>query len=168
MQVVKVLALLAVVISFLGFVYSRVYQYNKSYGSAQKNKRILKYPRLYSVMPLCLLAFSVSISAWIFLFQFEYWQCTLILLGVLGLPSLIVSIAWGLWKVEIKDEGFVYRNFFGRKVEYNYIDLEYRVSSNGLKWYFYKGDKKVVSIAHYIGGGDLLYKTYKKAIKKVA
>ena len=73
---------------------------------------------------------------------------------------------WSLWRVDIQDEGFIYRNFWGRKKAYKYEDLEYEMHPRGLKWFFYKDGKKVFCMAYYIEGGDFLEKKYRKYMQK--
>lgn len=85
---------------------------------------------------------------------------------MITIPFLLMSILWSLWKVEIRDEDFVFRNWFGKKRTYRYEDLELRYHPKGLKWYFYKGDKKVFIMAYYIDGRSLLERRYKKMHKK--
>lgn len=130
-------------------------------------KYVLRFPRVYRIVPFSLFCFTVICSVCILLFQFEEWPYILILIGFFGMPGLIMFIMWSLWKVDIKEESFVYRNFFGKKYEYCYGDLKYQMHPKGLKWYFYKNNKKVFCMAYYIKNEDLLEKTYRKHISKI-
>ncbi|WP_438847644.1 hypothetical protein [Anaerocaecibacter muris] len=125
-------------------------------------KRILRILKFYRIIPLLVFSFSLIASICIFVFHFDDWPYVFLWLGFLGIPSLILFITWSLWKVEMKSEGFVFRDFSGRKNEYNYRELEYREHPKGLKWYFYKNDRKVICIPYYIEGGDALKKVYQK------
>ncbi len=143
----------------LTLVFSRlVYKQDKD----TEKKSVLKFPLLYRIVPLLVFCVTIILSVYILLFQFEDWPYIIVLIGVVGLPFMITFIMWSLWRIDIKDDGFMYRNFFGRKIEYQYEDLEYQMHPKGLKWYFYKGDKKVLCMAYYIEGGDILEKQYRK------
>lgn len=75
-------------------------------------------------------------------------------------------ILWLIWRVDIKEDGFKYRNYFGKKNEYKYAELEYQLHTKGLKWFFYKNNKKVLYVAYYVNGGDALVRLYHKYISK--
>lgn len=154
----------------LFLMYFFVYKYSRKYGTKPKNPRVLRFPRFFLVIPIFGFCFCLLYSIYILLFQFEDWPFIILFFGIFGFPGLFAFIAWSVWKVDIKDDGFVYRNFIGRKVEYKYKDLEYKQSKRyrSLKWYFYKGDKKVFCMPPYIDGDNLLYKKYRKYIKEEA
>lgn len=132
-----------------------------------EENNILRMPMLYRIVFISVTCFTVICSVCILLFQFEEWPLTLLFLGFVGLPYLIMFITYSLWRVDVKDDGFIYRNFFGRKTEYKYEDLKYEMHPKGLKWYFYKGDKKVFCMAYYVENGDRLEKMYRKHIEKL-
>ncbi|MDE5563398.1 MAG: hypothetical protein K2J01_07650 [Clostridiales bacterium] len=134
--------------------------------SNSEGKRVLKFPRFFRLVPFLLFCFTVICSICILLFQFEEWPYILLLFGVFGLPSLIMFILWSIWRVDIKEDGFIYRNYFGKKNEYKYAELEYQLHPKGLKWYFYKNNKKVLCVAYYVNGGDTLDRLYHKYISR--
>ena len=131
-----------------------------------KDKNILEFPLFYRIVPLVLFGFSAVGSICILLFRFEEWSFIIIIMGFFGLPSLIMFILWSLWRVDIKDNGFIYRNYFGRKKEYKYEDLEYKMHPKGLIRNFRKDGKKVLRMAYYIENGDRLDTLYHQYIKK--
>lgn len=135
--------------------------------NSSDNKTILQIPQLYRIVAFIAFCVFTIASICILLFQFEEWPFIILIMGFFGLPSLIMAVMWSLWKVEIKPDGFIYRNFFGRKKEYKFIDLEYQMHPRGLKWYFYKGNKKVFCMPYYIEGGDNLEKRHRSYIKKI-
>lgn len=162
MQLYLKLLIILVPITLTLVVPCLVYKQDKD----TNDKRVLRIPRFYRVVPFVLFGFTVIGSACILLFQFDEWPYILILLGFFGLPGLIMFILWSIWRVDIKEDGFIYRNFFGRKIEYKYEDLEYQLHPKGLKWYFYKDNKKVFCMAYYIENGDFLEKMYRKHSSK--
>lgn len=126
------------------------------------NKQVLRFPKIYRLVFLFLQIFCMIISIYGLIFQIDEWPYLIILDGGFGLPSLIIFTCCTLWKVEILQDGFIYRNFFGIRRKYNFADLEYKVHSKGLKWYFYKNGKKIICISYYIENGNKLEKAYKK------
>lgn len=129
---------------------------------------ILRIPLFYRIIPIAVFVFCFLISMYILIFQFEDWPYILLIMIAFGLPFIIMFLTWSLWKVEMQDDGFVYRNYFGKKAAYKYSELKFEQHPKGLKWFFYKDDKKVLCIAYFIKNGDVLYKRYKRAIKKSA
>ncbi|MGN0824033.1 MAG: DUF6560 family protein [Candidatus Coproplasma sp.] len=130
------------------------------------NKQILRVPTFYRLVFLFLLIFCIIISIYALIFQIDEWPYLIILDGFFALPSLIFFICWSLWKVEILQDGFIYRNYFGVKRKYNFADLEYKMHSKGAKWYFYKNGKKIICIAYFIENGNTLERAYKKFNQK--
>lgn len=155
---VKLIILIVPLILVLAF--SRLAYLKNSNGLNEKG--VLRVPLLYRIVPIAVFMFCVFISLYILLFQFEDWPYILLMMGAIGLPFLVMFIMCSLWKVEIKDDSFLYRNFFGKKTEYEYNALEYKQHPKGLKWFFYKDGKKVFCMAYYIKNGDALYKRWKK------
>lgn len=83
------------------------------------NKKVLHFPKIYRLVFLFLLIFCIIISIYLLVFQTDEWPYLFILDGLFALPSLIIFICWSLWKVEILQDGFIYRNYFGIKCKYN-------------------------------------------------
>ena len=129
-------------------------------------KTVLRFPLFYrmvaAIVSVCFSLFSIAIL----IFQFEEWPYAILLLCVLGLPYLIMFICWSLWKVEVVKGGFIFRNYFGKRKEYRYEDLEFRQHPKGLKWYFYKNGKKVICLAYYIEDENKLLRAYNKFMQK--
>ena len=134
----------------------------KKTGSEIQDKRILRIPMIYRIISLLVFCFSVVASVCILIFRSDDWPYIILWMGFFGLPYSTMFIMWSLWRVEIKGDGFVFRNFFGKKNEYKYSDLEYREHSNGRKWYFYKNNRKVLCIPYYVEGGNILEREYRK------
>lgn len=124
--------------------------------------RILKFPAPYKIIFLSVIVFCLCIAIYTVIFQCEDWPYLLILFGFFGIPALIIFVCWSLWKVEIHNSYFIYRNYLGKKKVYRYSDLEYKEHQKGLKWYFYKDGKRVLCMPYYIEGENKLYKAYKK------
>ena len=130
------------------------------------SNKILRLPLFYRLVVLSLSIFCVIISIYLLIFQKEEWPYLIILDVFFALPSMIMFISWSLWKVEIIQDGFIYRNYFGVKHKYNFADLEYIIHPKGAKWYFYKNGKKIICIAYYIENGNMLERAYKKFSQK--
>lgn len=127
---------------------------------------ILKMPELYRIVPCIGIIFLILLSLYILLAQFEDWSCLIIAWFFFGIPSIIIFICFSVWKVEVRKEEFVYRNFIGKIKIYQYKDLEHRYDGRGLKWYFYKDEKKVFCMPYYIENGNKLERVYKKYCSK--
>ena len=138
----------------------------KTEGIQIKNKRILQFPFYYRLVMFLVFLFCVFISIFLLIFQFEGWPCLIILYVFFGFPALIIFTCWSLWRVEILPDGFIYRNYFGKKREYKFIDLEYRMHPKGLKWYFYKNGKKIFCMPFYIENEIKLKRAYNKFRQK--
>ncbi len=144
------------------------YRKNKTDGG-QKNeiendkaRYVLRIPIFYRVVPIILVGF-ICIMTIVFIKQKEEDNGPLIGLWLaFGLPGMIMFTCWSLWKVEIRRDEFVYRNYIGVRKIYRYADLEYNIAKTGLKWYFYKNGKKVFCMPYYIEGGNKLEHIYKK------
>ena len=126
--------------------------------------RILRLPRFYRIASFVILFPLIPIGIYLLIFQFEDWPY-LFILGFIELLFIIRFVSFSLWKVEVKADSFVYRNWICRKREYQYVDLEYRPHPKGLKWFFYKGNKKVFCMPFYIENGDILEKIHNKVLK---
>ena len=123
---------------------------------------ILKMPELYRIVPCIGLIFLIIMSIYTLLAQFEDCPYLIIVWFFFGIPCIIMLICFSVWKVEVRKEEFVYRNFLGKIKIYEYKDLEHRYDGRGLKWYFYKDRKKVFCMPYYIEDGNKLERVYKK------
>lgn len=151
-----------------------ILKYGIKYGLNKKKKKkeveetfseegyILKMPELYKIVPCIGIIFLVLLSLYILLAQFEDWPLLIVGWFFFGLPSITMLICFSVWKVEVRKEEFVYRNFLGKIKIYEYKDLEHRYDERGLKWYFYKDGKKVFCMPYYIENGNKLERVYKK------
>ncbi len=135
-------------------------------GKKTNEKTVLHFPLLFRIVPILMFGVTAIGCVCILLFQFEEWPLAILIFVGFSLPGLIMFIMWSLWRVDVKEDGFVYRNFLGRKKEYKYEDLEYQMHPKGMKWYFYKDNKKVICIANWIENEDFLEKRYRKYIRQ--
>ena len=135
---------------------------NRQSNQEKKHNKTLRIPLLYRIVMIMLFCCMSLISLYILVFQLENWPYILLGMGGFGIPSLIAFILWSLWKIDYTDDGFIYRNYCGRKKEYKYRDLKLETHPKGLKWYFYKDGKKILCLAYYIDGEEILRKLYKK------
>lgn len=122
---------------------------------------------MYRMVLLADALFFSTLSIIFLIFQFEDWPYSVLFIVVLGIPPLIGFVCWSLWKVEILPEGFIYRNYFGVKHEYKFSDLEFKMHSKGLKWYFYKNGRKILCMPYYVKDENKLERAYKKFIQKL-
>lgn len=123
---------------------------------------VLKMPMLYRVVPCMMIIFAALLSIYVLIAQFEDWPYLIILVVFMGVPGIAMLTCFSLWKVEIDKEKFLYRNFLGGTKIYYYKDLEQQYDGKGIKWYFYKGGKKVFCMPYYIKNGNKLLRVYKK------
>lgn len=141
------------------------------------NQKILKFPLKYrtlmlvsSITFIVIGVLLILIAKWQVVLAFlvaesdNYWQVGLVFL-VVALLVLILFIIFSLWKVEIKEDGFVYRNCFGRKRSYNFVDLEIREQPRRFEWSFYKEGKKIISLESIIKDNEALKEAYYKFLK---
>ncbi|MCH5164447.1 MAG: hypothetical protein J1F36_05465 [Clostridiales bacterium] len=135
-------------------------------AEAQAESNILRLPLLFRIIPFIVAAFLISVYIIIIIQNIEDWPF-IIIFAIFFIPALIAAIMWSLWKVEIRDEDFVYRNWFGKIKVYRYEDLELRCHPKGLKWFFYQGDKKVFTMAYFIENGDKLAAAYEAKLGEV-
>lgn len=140
-------------------------------NKSSEDKLVLQFPIIYRIGPIFSFVVFTSVGVFYFVSQmvlpsnYEEWPY-LILLFLIDCWPGIMLVCWSLWKVEAGKDGFVYRNYFGIKREYKFSELEYKDTSKGLKWYFLKDGKKVITIAYFIENGDTLYKLYRKYKRK--
>lgn len=92
---------------------------------------ILKMPELYRIVPCIGLIFLIIMSIYTLLAQFEDWPYLIIVWFFFGIPCIIMLICFSVWKVEVRKEEFVYRNFLGKIKIYEYKDLEHRYDGRG-------------------------------------
>ena len=101
-----------------------------------------------------------SFSIYIFAFQIEDWPYAVLLFLPLALIFSLIATCFGLWKVEVRKEEFIYRNYFGVTKKYLYKDVEYEF--NGRKYAFMMNGKTVFAMPMGIEGGNKLKKSYTK------
>lgn len=131
------------------------------------NQKILKIPMSYRIPLLVCSITCISVGLFIaFITKGNGWVIGLILFLAVALLTLILFSCFTLWKVEIKEDGLIYRNYFGRKKLYNFADLELREYSGRLKWFFIKDGKKVICIESIIKNNEALKDAYYKFLKK--
>lgn len=124
-----------------------------------KKKNIIRIPFAFRLVMLLVTAFGIGC---IFLATNEdrknvfFW----LTIAIVILIPFLLFLTWTLWKIEFTDEGFTYRNFIGIKKSYKFKDLELREHPKGMKWYFYKGGKKVVCVDCYKENENELMQAY--------
>lgn len=96
---------------------------------------------------------------------FQVFLVILLFLPI-DLCGLYLAVCLALWKVEMYDEYFTYRNWFGIKKTYRYEDLAIDTTKAWSKTYFYLNGKKVLAIAYWIEDGNYLEKMVKKKRKQ--
>lgn len=131
------------------------------------NQKILKIPLAYRLaLVVCSIA-CIGVGLLIaFITNGNGWLIGLIFFLAVALLTLILFISFSIWKIEIKEDGFIYRNYFGRKRTYNFVDLELKEYPEKLKWFFIKDVKKVVCIESIIKNNEALKDAYYKFLKK--
>ena len=113
--ILPIIAIVPVIIIYVAMgLYGRRNKVNRQ-SNPEKNKTTLRIPLFYRIVMLMLFCFISIISLYILIFQLEDWPYILIGMGFFGMPGLIAFILLSLWKIEIKDDGFIYRNYFGKK-----------------------------------------------------
>lgn len=142
------------------------------------NQKVLKVPSKYRILMLVssiifivIGVLLILIAKWQVVLAFlvaesdNYWQVGIFFI-VFAILLLLVFIISSLWKVEIKEDGFIYRNCFGRKKLYNFVDLEIREQPRRFEWSFYKDGKKIISLESIIKNNEALKDAYYKFLKK--
>jgi len=121
---------------------------------------IFRQPKLYIAICLAMVFMFFSFSIYIFAFQIEDWPYAILLFLPLALIFSLAATCFGVWKVEIRKEEFIYRNYFGITKRYFYKDLQY--DFNGRKYAFMMNGKTVFAMPGWIEGGNKLKKSYTK------
>lgn len=131
------------------------------------NQKVLKVPSKFRILMLVgSITFIVVGVLLILLAQSDnYWQVGIVFI-VFAILLLLVFIISSLWKVEIKEDGFIYRNCFGRRKSYNFADLELKEYPRLAEWVFIKDGKKVISLESIIKDNEALKDAYYKFLKK--
>lgn len=70
-----------------------------------------------------------------------------VLFFIFCLPYLILLLFRFVWRIEAKEESFIFRNVFGKKKEYKYDDINIKSTLQGTKIYI--NDKRILSISYY-------------------
>lgn len=70
-----------------------------------------------------------------------------ILLFVFCLPYVIFLLFRLIWRIEVKEDSFIFRNVFGKKKEYGYDHISIKQTRQGAK--IYLKDKRIVSISYF-------------------
>ena len=116
---------------------------------------VLKFPLSYRLAPLIFAAYFAVVALLVLLFaKGDYIY--MIVAGIVAVAALPIALGWSLWKVEIGEDGFAFRNCFGIKHRYVYRDLELEEHPSGMKWYFVLGQKRVLCVRRFVRGGDRL------------
>lgn len=153
-----------ILVCVMGFVFFGKYVLikwvvDKGGKTNPKKKNIIRIPFAFRLVMLLVTAFGIGC---IFLATNEdrknvfFW----LTIAIVILIPFLLFLTWTLWKIEFTDEGFTYRNFIGIKKSYKFKDLELREHPKGMKWYFYKGGKKVVCVDCYKENENELMQAY--------
>ena len=70
-----------------------------------------------------------------------------VLLFVFCLPYVIFLLFRLIWRIEVKEDSFMFRNVFGKKKEYGYDDIVVKQTRQGAK--IYLNDKRIVNISYF-------------------
>ena len=154
-----------ILVCVMGFVFFGKYVLikwvvDKGGKTNPKKKNIIRIPFAFRLtMLVCSLGF-VTFSILALTVKGEEWQMGVVGFFLIALIWFFIFLTWTLWKIEFTDEGFTYRNFIGIKKSYKFKDLELREHPKGMKWYFYKGGKKVVCVDCYKENENELMQAY--------
>ena len=127
-----------------------------------ESKTVLRIPKNYRTIMLVCFLFWFPIEALCLITSIEDWPFVPIVLFFFQLPCLLAFYLWTMWKVEILKDGFIYRNYFGKKRRYYFSELELCEHPKGLKWFFKKNGKKIICLAYYVEGENTLKKNYRR------
>lgn len=156
MEIIRILitALTTVCVAFtVGYIgyYLRM-EANKIFDT-----KVLKVPKLifwigFIEMTICYIAIIII---FVFAFNEENAACSigLFIFSFLGLWLILYSLNW---KIEIKEEYFIFHNMLGRKreIKYNEITKLKRIKIGGYRIYI---GKKSIAVDYFIKGADNLW-----------
>lgn len=127
-----------------------------------ESKTVLRIPKNYRTIMLGCFLFWFPIDALCLILSIEDWPCAVLMFCAFQLPCLLAFYLWTMWKVEILKDGFIYRNYFGKKRRYYFSELELWEHPKGLKWFFKQNGKKIICLAYYVEGENILKKNYRR------
>ncbi len=124
-----------------------------------KNGTVFRQPKLHTALALFISLPCMLISAFLAVFQreTEFALEAALLCSIAGSIAALVFIGLSLWKLEIRKDKFIYRNFLGITKTYAYKDVEFPEGNDGC---FVNG-KKVFQMPWYFNT-NLLYRVWKK------
>lgn len=129
-----------------------------------KEYHILKMPNIVKNVGIFGTAFLCVLTVYVLLFQFEDLLYVIVFGGMFELLYISLLMLGINWRIEIQQDGFVYRNFWRKKKYYKYSEIEIRLCSQA-KTFLYKDNKKVLTIPYYIEDGDRFIKLISKKRK---
>ncbi|MCH5163946.1 MAG: hypothetical protein J1F36_02895 [Clostridiales bacterium] len=132
---------------------------SKAKFKSDKDRNVLRYPLAYRLAPLCIVGYFMVVTLLVALFA-KSDLIYVIVAGIVALGGVVTIVLWSLWRVEIKETEFVYTNILGKKRTYGYGDLQLTKDESGMKWFFYKGEEKVLSLPYFIQNREKLIKAY--------
>lgn len=132
---------------------------NKAKFRSDRYDGVLRYPLNYTLSPLLFVLFFAVTTVTVALTDLSEWYY-IFLSGAVALGWTPFMIMWSIWKVEVGEEGFVYRNFVGKKTAYRYANLSVRVNERRTKWGFYVGEQCVFTMPFFVTDGERLKKAY--------
>lgn len=132
--------------------------------------KVLEYPQVcITVMAVCAIFFTVLpfVCAVINTFgpaKADFWETV-----AEGIPGCIFVFSsgslwwcWSRWRVEMYQDYFIYRNYWGIKKKYRYEDLTIDTTKAWSKTIYYLNGKKILAIAYWVEDGYALEKRVKK------
>lgn len=151
------------VFAVLYFV-KRVFKINLNKLDEDKiRENIIRQPKTYFIaMLICSLGGIIMICLMIFLppeysvNSFEERIATSLLVSVVFLLPCVLMMVYSLvWKVEIYEDSFMYRNMFGKKRIYNFKGIEIKEMSASVR--FYLNGKRILLISPFQPNWDALH-----------
>lgn len=123
----------------------------------EKNLKILRPPLLIFWIGLVDFLGCIIVIIVIFLIAFNEenaaWAIGYLFMSVLGFWLMLYALNW---KIEIKEESFIFQNMFGRKREIKYREITKlkRIKIGGYRIYV---GKKSIAVDYYIKGAGNLW-----------
>lgn len=126
-----------------------------------KNLKVLKPP--FSIFWIGLVGFIGCVVTILIIFFVAFNEVNaalsigFLLMSFLGVWLMLYAINW---KIEIKEESFIYRNMFGKKREIKFIEITKlkRIKIGGYRIYI---GKKSIAVDYFIKGADNLWEILK-------
>lgn len=127
-----------------------------------KSSNLVRIPFAFRITILVVAICCVVFALIALIIKGESWLTGLIVFLVAAFIWFLIFLSWQLWKIEITEDGIIYRNYIGKKKIYKFSELEYKPHVRGAKWYFYKDGKRILTVAYFIENAEALEDAYFK------